>query len=202
MSELTFWFEFGSTYSYLSVMRIADLAARTGVPVSWRPFLLGPIFADQGWETSPFNIYPAKGRYMWRDMERRTRAFGLPFRKPSPFPQNGLRAARIAQLALETDRGEAFCRSVFHAQFGLGANIARTETLLECLAGCGLPADLVAAADAPPNKAALRKSTEAARSAGLFGAPSFTVDGELFWGDDRLEDALTWARTDPNARGT
>ena len=95
--KISFWFEFASTYSYLTAMRIADLAAQRGVRVVWRPFLLGPIFAAQGMNDSPFNIYPTKGRYMWRDLARRAERQGLPpIRRPKQFPQNGLRAARIA----------------------------------------------------------------------------------------------------------
>ncbi|MCA8884043.1 MAG: 2-hydroxychromene-2-carboxylate isomerase [Rhodobacteraceae bacterium] len=202
MPTITFWFDFGSTYAYLSAMRIAELAAGAAVPVIWRPFLLGPIFADQGWQTSPFNIYPAKGRYMWRDMERLCQARGLEFVRPDPFPQHGLRAARVAQLALKTDRGAAFCREVFQAQFARGADISQTETLRDCLDRCALPAELLDRSGAPPNKAALRASTDAARCAGLFGAPSFTVDGELFWGDDRLEDALAWANAPHSSEGS
>ena len=93
---LEFWYEFASTYSYLTAMRIEPLAEAAGVDIRWRPFLLGPIFAAQGWTSSPFNLFPAKGRYMWRDMERQAAALGVPFRKPDPFPQNALLAARVA----------------------------------------------------------------------------------------------------------
>ena len=96
---LEFWYEFASTYSYLAAMRIEPLAEAAGVDIRWRPFLLGPIFAAQGWTSSPFNLFPAKGRYMWRDMERQAAALGLPFRKPDPFPQNALLAARVASTA-------------------------------------------------------------------------------------------------------
>ena len=87
--ELQFWYEFASTYSYLAVMRIDALASAEGIAVRWRPFLLGPIFAAQKWNDSPFNIYPAKGRYMWRDLELRTRAIGVPFVRPDGFPRKG-----------------------------------------------------------------------------------------------------------------
>src|SRR5215211_1440614 len=87
--DLQIWFEFASTYSYLSVARIENEAAVTGVPVRWEPFLLGPIFTEQGWEDSPFNVYPAKGRYMWRDLERLCDKYGIQFAKPSRFPRNG-----------------------------------------------------------------------------------------------------------------
>jgi 2-hydroxychromene-2-carboxylate isomerase len=79
---LDFWFEFASTYSYPAAMRIGALAQDAGVIVRWQPFLLGPIFKAQGWENSPFNLYEAKGRYMWRDLERICAALDLPFRKP------------------------------------------------------------------------------------------------------------------------
>ena len=108
---LDFFFEFASTYSYPAVMRIGDLAREAGVAVRWRPFLLGPIFKAQGLETSPFNIYTSKGRYMWRDLARTCDELSLPFRRPEPFPQNGLLAARVAHVGLEDDWGEAFCRA-------------------------------------------------------------------------------------------
>jgi 2-hydroxychromene-2-carboxylate isomerase len=93
---LDFWFDFASTYSYPAAMRIRPLAVQAGVEVRFRPFLLGPIFKAQGWTTSPFNLYPEKGRHMWRDLERLCEEMGLPFRRPDPFPQNSLLAARTA----------------------------------------------------------------------------------------------------------
>src|SRR5262244_3126673 len=89
--SLTFWYEFASTYSWLAAERIEAVAAQEGVAVVWRPFLLGPIFAAQGWTSSPFNLFPAKGRNMWRDMERQCVRMGLPpIVRPDPFPQNSL----------------------------------------------------------------------------------------------------------------
>src|SRR6185503_2219 len=90
------WFEFASTYSYPGVQRVEALAATSGLAVEWKPFLLGPIFREQGWNDSPFNIYPVKGRYMWRDLERLCAKYDLPFRRPSRFPRPSLLAARIA----------------------------------------------------------------------------------------------------------
>ena len=97
--RVEFWFEFASTYSYPAAMRIETLAARAGVPVAWQPFLLGPIFQAQGWRDSPFNLYPAKGRYMWRDLERLCAKHGLPYARPEIFPQRSILAARLALLA-------------------------------------------------------------------------------------------------------
>lgn len=191
--KLTFWFELASTYSYLSAMRIDALADLAGVEVIWRPVPLGPIFGAQGWTTSPFNIYEAKGAYMWRDMERLCSARGLGFRKPDPFPQNSIRAARVALAALETPHGRDFVRALYLAQFTEGQDIAAPATIGTALTTAGLPADLASAADDPVYKEALKTASAESISMGLFGAPSFTVGNELFWGDDRLEDALNWA---------
>src|SRR5688500_3568936 len=105
---LQFWFEFASTYSYPAAMRIEALASAAGVEVEYRPFLLGPIFASQGWIDSPFNIYPAKGRYMWRDLERICAARGLPLRRPTQFPRGSVLAARVALIGAGEGWGGAF----------------------------------------------------------------------------------------------
>ena len=191
--RVEFWFDFASTYSYLSAMRIVPLAEERGVAVEWRPFLLGPIFAAQGWTTSPFNLYPAKGRNMWRDMERQCAAAGLPLVQPDPFPQMSLLAARVALLAVEAGAGPAFCRGVFAAEFGEGRDISDPQVIGDVLAQAGLGAELLQMAGAPETKLALRDQGEAAARRGLYGAPSFVVGEELFWGDDRLEQALDWA---------
>jgi 2-hydroxychromene-2-carboxylate isomerase len=193
---LDFWFDFASTYSYPAAMRLRPLANEAGVAVRFRPFLLGPIFKAQGWDTSPFNLYPAKGSYMWRDLERVCASLDLAFRRPEPFPQNGLLAARIALVGLREDWGEQFCVGVFRAQFGAGRQIGDPETLAAILADLNVPfAATLAAAQSDANKARLRAETEEAERRGIFGAPTFTTpDGELFWGNDRLEPALLWAR--------
>jgi 2-hydroxychromene-2-carboxylate isomerase len=165
------------------------------VRVRFRPFLLGPIFKAQGWTTSPFNLYPEKGRYMWRDLERLCADLDVPFRRPDPFPQNSLLAARVALVALDQGWGEAFCVALFRAQFGDGRRIDDDGVLDEVLATLQIdPPPVLAAARSDANKARLRAQTEEAQRLGLFGAPGFTTeDGELFWGNDRLEAALRWA---------
>jgi 2-hydroxychromene-2-carboxylate isomerase len=190
--RLSFWFEFASTYSYLAAMRIEAAAAEAGVAVDWHPFLLGPIFAAQGWRTSPFNLYPAKGRYMVRDMERIATARGLTFHLPDPFPQNGLAAARLATVGVRDGWVAPFTRAVYLAEFAERRPIADTPVLAAILTDLGLDAaTCLAAAETPEIKEALRRATTAAVEHGIFGAPSFvTADGELFWGDDRLEAAL------------
>lgn len=191
---IEFWFEFGSTYSYPAAMRVAAAAEQAGVALRWRPFLLGPIFGAQGWQDSPFNIYEAKGAYMWRDLERTCRDLALPWKRPSEFPRNGLLAARVACQHQEEAWMPAFVRAVYRANFVDDREISAPEVVRDCLSGLSVDADdVLAAAEAPESKAALRGQTEVAIERGIFGAPMFSVDRELFWGNDRLEAALDWA---------
>src|SRR5437868_3119940 len=170
--SLDFWFDFASTYSYPAAARIGPLAAEAGVRVRFRPFLLGPIFKAQGWDSSPFNLYPAKGRNMWRDLERLCEDASLPFRRPEPFPQNSLLPARVALAGLAQGWGEAFCVEVFRAQFGGGRRIDDPAALTEILSRLGTNAQAaLAAAQSDDNKARLRAETEAAQRLGIFGAP-------------------------------
>jgi len=192
---MDFWFEFASSYSYPAVMRIDALAQEAGVAVRWRPFLLGPIFKAQGMGDSPFNLYPLKGQYMWRDLERICAALNLPFARPGLFPQSGLLAARVALHVLDQPWGKDFCKAVYRAQFAEGRNISELKTIRDVLLTLHQDADVVIErAQADDNKNKLRAQTEEAQRFGLFGAPSFVVGQELFWGNDRLETALAWAR--------
>jgi 2-hydroxychromene-2-carboxylate isomerase len=194
MATAEFWYEFASTYSYPAAMRVAELAESRGVVLAWRPFLLGPIFAAQGWRDSPFNIYPAKGRYMWRDIKRICDALGLPLIRPDPFPQNSLLAARVA-LALEDEQRANFSRRVYAAEFGEGLPIAERALIAALLAKLSLdPEWVVGRAESDANKALLKAESARAAELGIIGAPCLvTGDGEVFWGNDRLEQGLDWA---------
>lgn len=194
--HLTFWFEFASTYSYPAAMRIRALAREAGVTIDYRPFLLGPIFAAQGWNNSPFNIYEAKGRYMWRDLARLCEDYGLPFRKPVVFPQNGLLAARVTLVGLDEGWGEDFVEAVYRAEFADGRLINDPAVIQDILRTLQRdPKSVFDSSQHDDIKARLRAQTEQAQKLGIFGAPSFTTeDSELFWGNDRLEAALAWAR--------
>jgi 2-hydroxychromene-2-carboxylate isomerase len=192
---LTFWYELASTYSYPAAFRIEAAAADAGIAVAWRPFLLGPIFRDQGMDVSPVIAYPAKGRYMWRDVARLCAAQGLPFRTPSEMPRNSLHAARIALVGQDEAWGPEFARAVYRANFADDADIADLDVLAGLLAGLGLDAGaLIARSREPETKARLKAQTAEAAARGIFGSPSYTVGEELFWGGDRLEAALAWAR--------
>jgi 2-hydroxychromene-2-carboxylate isomerase len=194
MPAAEFWYEFASTYSYPAAMRVASLAEGRGIDLAWRPFLLGPIFAQQGWLDSPFNIYPAKGRYMWRDLQRICQAQGLPLKRPEPFPQNSLLAARVA-LALDGKARAEFSRQVYAAEFGEGLQIADRAAIAALLAKLGHDADgLLRRAESEAHKALLKAECARAAELGIIGAPSVvTGDGEVFWGNDRLEQAMDWA---------
>jgi 2-hydroxychromene-2-carboxylate isomerase len=196
MAEVVeFWFEYASTYSHIAAHRIEGLAAQRGLSVLWRPFMLAPIFNAQGWRDSPFNIYPAKGANMWRDMERECARFGLAFRRPSRFPRNGLSAARITLAAEDEAWTPAFVKAVYQANFVHDQEIGEPEVLRALLAQAGCPAPEAAfeAGEQEEIKQRLRARGEEAAARGLYGAPSVLVGEELFWGADRLEQALDWA---------
>ncbi|MFC4762413.1 2-hydroxychromene-2-carboxylate isomerase [Dyella koreensis] len=191
---IEFWFEFGSNYSYLSVMRIGALAAHHGVTVQWRPFLLAPIFKSFGWDSSPFVLQKEKGAYVWRDMERRSAKYGLPWVRPSHFPRRALLPMRVALIGADQPWMEAYCQRIMQMNFVHDREVDSPEVVSEVLAALNLPvADILAGAQSEANKLALRHATEEAQARGIFGAPTFFAGNEMFWGDDRLEDALAWA---------
>lgn len=198
---LEFWFDFASTYSYPAAWRIERTAAHHGVKVRWRPFLLGPLLRrQQGLSDSPFNLHAAKGRYMWRDIERVCAAEMLPFRRPSVFPRRSLLAVRLALVGAQEGWIAPFSRSVFEAAFGEDRDISDPEVLAPLVrAAGGDPALALKEADADEVKASLRANVEEADARGVFGAPSFLCEGrhgsagELFWGNDRLDAAVAFA---------
>lgn len=192
--DIEFWFEFGSNYSYLSVMRIEDAARRHDVRVVWRPFLLGPIFRALGMENSPFVLQKEKGAYVWQDMARQCRKYGLRWTRPSTFPRLGVLPLRLALLGVDQGWIGAFCRQVMELNFVLDQDINDPAPMARILEELGLPAAaLLAQAQSEPVKLRLREQTELARQKGIFGAPTFFVGAEMFWGNDRLDDALALA---------
>ncbi len=193
--SLEFWFEFASTYSYVGALRIEEECARAGIQLRWKPFLLGPIFAEQlGIQDSPFNLHPVRGRYMWRDLERLCKKHGFAWRKPSAFPRKSVLAARVA-CALDGDARQGGCiRGLFRANFAEDREIGDRSVALEVLRACGADAQAVLSrAESPEVKAALRANTARARASGVFGAPNCLVGDELFFGQDRIADAIAWA---------
>ncbi len=197
---LDFWFDFGSNYSYLSAMRIEQAAAAHGVALRWQPFLLGPVFRALGWETSPFVLQKEKGDYVWKDMVRQCRKYGLPWQRPSSFPRAAVLPLRIALAGPGQPWIGEFCRRTMRLNFAEDRDIDAPETMAALLAEMDLPAHRVideALSDA--NKLRLRRQTETAMEKGIFGAPTFFVGDEMFWGNDRLDDALAFCRAQAGA---
>ncbi|TCP07994.1 2-hydroxychromene-2-carboxylate isomerase [Caldimonas thermodepolymerans] len=191
---LEFWFDFGSNYSYLAAMRIDRLAARAGVQVAWKPFLLGPVFRALGWPSSPSVVQREKGRYVWRDMEREAARLGLPFRRPSRFPRAALLAHRVAVAADGQPWLPEFCQALFLRNFAADQDIEDMEAVSEVLSAVGQHSGVwIERAQQEDVKLRLRRQTEEAQARGIFGAPTFFVADEMFWGNDRLEQALAWA---------
>ncbi len=192
---IEFWYEFASPYSYIAAARIDRLVAGTPIRLDWRPFLLGPILAQRPHDPSPFqNPSPAQRRYRWRDVQRLCAAEGLPLRLPSTYPRNGLLAARVALVAADEGWAPGFTRAVYRANFAEDCDIAARGVVEGIIAALDRdPALVLERALSPDNKNRLAARGEEAISRGIFGAPSFVVGDELFWGNDRLEQAIAWA---------
>lgn len=192
--EVEFWLEFGSNYSYLSVMRIQSLAAQYGVKVFWQPFLLGPIFQSFGWNNSPFVLQKEKGEYVWRDMARQCAKYGISWKMPSVFPRSGVLPLRIMLVGEGLPWTTEFARRVMLLNFAEDREINSRAEMSAILADLGQNAEqILGLAQGEPIKHRLRAQTEDAKARKIFGAPTFLVRGEMFWGNDRLEDALALA---------
>ena len=193
-ARLAFWFDFASPYSYLAAMRIEGAAQRAGLAVDYKPMLLGPVFKSLGAPLLPLFTNPQKGEYTWKDLERQAAKFGLPWIRPSQFPRNGMLAERIMAGHPGARWTGAFCRAVFHRSWGLDQDIGSEPVIADALREVGIdPVPAIARAGEDASKLALRQQTEQAVALGIFGAPTMIARGELFWGNDRLEDAIAYA---------
>ncbi len=193
MPTLEIWLEYASTYSYLTVARVGALARAQGVTLDWQPFFLPPV-RDQQEMGFPFPEASAKTAYMWRDLERRARRHGLPYRRPEVYPVNSLQTIRVALVGAREGWCQPFTEEAFRLHWTQGVLIGTEENLQQALRHARQdPARVVPLASSPENKEALKAQTPRALERGIFGAPSFVAGGELFWGDDRLEDALAHA---------
>ena len=194
MDGIDFWFSIGSTYSYLTVMRLGGVEAAQGVAFDWRPFDVRSIMLEQ--DNIPFAKKPVKAAYMWRDIARRAAGYGLPARLPAPYPLEDLaRANRFALVGMREGWGRDYVVETYRIWFQEGQPAGSEPNLGRSLHRIGQdPERVTGLADAPESKRALAQETEAAKAAGIFGSPSFVVGGEVFWGDERLEDAIAWHR--------
>lgn len=191
---MDFWFSIGSTYSYLSVMRLDRVEQETGLVFNWRPFDVREIMLEM--DNIPFRTKPLKLAYMWRDIERRAQRLDVPFRGIPPYGLKDLpRVNRVAVTAFSQGWGKGFVQAAYRHWFLEREDISEDAALADVIAGLGKDSvATLAQADAVAAHEALAAQTQAARELGIFGAPTFTVDREIFWGDDRLDDAIAWQR--------
>jgi 2-hydroxychromene-2-carboxylate isomerase len=194
-APIDFFFTMGSTYTYLAVMRLPEIERMSGVALRWRPFHLLTILNDM--KHVPFADKPAKMSYMWRDIERRAAMHGIPIKVPAPYPaKQSVIANQVGLLGMQEGWGQAFVREAYRQWFQLGHETGSEPNVSNSLRTISQdPARVLALAASDEVKQALAAETERARALGIFGSPTFVADGkELFWGDDRLEDAISWAK--------
>lgn len=193
MAEIDFWYSVGSTYSYLTIMRLPEVEETSGVTFRWRPFNVRHVMVEQN--NVPFKDKPVKAAYMWRDIERRAEQYGLSPRLPAPYPLPGLVLAnQVATLGAEAGWVEAYTRATYRRWFETGEPAGEEPNLSGSLKDIGLAADeVLEEAQSQRIVDALADSTQKAMELGVFGSPTFVVGREVFWGDDRLDDALLWA---------
>lgn len=191
-TPIEFWFTMGSTYTYLTVMRLPELEKATGIPFRWRPFHLLTILQEM--KHVPFADKPAKAAYMWRDIERRAQMYQIPVRVPAPYPaKQSLIANQVALLGFTEGWGTDFVRAAYRRWFQIGQETGSEPNLSGSLEDIGQNTERVLSlAKSDAISAMLGRETSAARDLGIFGSPTFATAGEIFWGDDRLDDAISW----------
>lgn len=194
MSDIDFWYSIGSTYSYLTVSRISTLAQKQGVTIRWRPFNVRDIMVEQN--NVPFKGKPIKTAYMWRDIERRAQLYGLNPKLPAPYPSPQLPYAnQVAILGMEEGWGEDYTKTAYRNWFEQGHTVGEDPNLADSLHEIGQDPERVKAEAATSRIVdLLAEQTAQAKALGVFGSPSFVVADEVFWGDDRLEDAIAWLK--------
>ena len=191
---IDFWISIGSTYSYLSVMRIDDVAKANGIKFRWRSFSVRAIMIEQN--NIPFRDKPIKMNYMWRDIERRAQMYQLPARLPAPYPLREFDLAnKVAIVGANTDWGKAYIQAAYRRWFQEGQEPGSEPNLSDSLREAGQrPEAIIEQARSESIERRYQQATLEAKLLGIFGSPTFAVNGELFWGDDRLDDAIDWLR--------
>lgn len=192
--SIDFWFSIGSTYTYLSAMRLPAIARESGIRFVPRPFSVRAIMREM--DNIPFANKPVKAAYMWRDIARRAARYGLRPSLPAPYPLKEFdRANRVAVVAAEEGWCDAYLAAAYRRWIEDGEEAGSEPNLSASIAEAGeAPSRVLTRADAGDIEQAYLAATDEARRLGIFGSPTFVVDGELFWGDDRLEDAIAWRK--------
>lgn len=182
---IEFFWDAASPYTYLAATQIEALASRTGARLEWKPFLLGKVFEATG-NRMPASV-PAKGKYLFKDVQLWARFYDVPFTFPKVFPINSMLPQRAACAAIAAGRGEDYAKAVMAAYWGEGRDISQPAEIEKICVGLELDgAALLAQAVEPSAKDLLRANTEEAGRRGAFGAPTFFVGEQMFWGNDRL----------------
>ncbi|MBK9243435.1 MAG: 2-hydroxychromene-2-carboxylate isomerase [Burkholderiales bacterium] len=198
-APIEFWFDFSSPYSYLASEKIEELAARYGRTVAFKPTLLGVIFRTTG-GVPLTELVPPKANYFVHDFERSARFAGVPFRKPSVFPIATVNAARAFVWLQQRDEALAarFLHAAFRAYFAQDRNLAEPEVLAAVASEVGVdPVQLARGIQEPAIKERLKALVDESIARGVFGAPTIFVDGEMFWGHDRLPQVERWLASGP-----
>ena len=193
MTPIDFYFDFSSPYGYFGATQIDALAARHGRAVNWHPMLLGLVFKTVG--TAPLPSIPVKGPYHLDDIRRTARYFGIPYVHPSRFPIATQHAGRAFTWLADRDPAlaRAFALATYRAYFTADRDISDPMAVVDVAVGLGVQRDEVAAAlEDPALKARFKADAEAALARGVFGSPFFIVDGDAFWGSDRLPQLEKW----------
>jgi 2-hydroxychromene-2-carboxylate isomerase len=188
MKTFEFWFDFGSPAAYLAFTQIPSIEAATGAKAIYRPMLLGGVFQATG-NHSPATI-PAKGKYIFNDFNRYAKRYGVPFNSNPHFPINTLLLMRGAagMQQQQPDQFVAYCSAIFQAIWIDALNMNDPATVGAALHKSGFdPHKLMALANDQATKDALKASTTEAVSRGVFGAPTFFIGDQMFWGQDRLD---------------
>jgi 2-hydroxychromene-2-carboxylate isomerase len=191
---IDFWVSIGSTYSYLTVMRIEEVAKANSIKFRWRPFSVRSIMIEQN--NVPFRGKPVKMNYMWRDVERRAQMYNLPARLPAPYPLAEFDLPnKVAIVGEDTDWGKAYIQATYRRWFQDGQEAGSEPNLSDSLREVGQrPEAIIEEARSELIERRYQQATQDAKSLGVFGSPTFVVNGEVFWGDDRLDDAIDWLR--------
>jgi len=195
-APVDFYFEFSSPYGYIATQLADEFEKKIGRPLTWRPFLLGPIFKMTG--GAPLTAIPMKGEYSKRDFVRSARWHKVPFRMPDTFPINSVAACRAFYWLNDRDpqKAKGLAKTLYTAFFAENRDIGSPAIVVDVARSLGVDGDAISAAlDDPALKERTKKEVDAAISRGIFGSPFFVIDGEPFWGVDRMPMAEEWVRT-------
>jgi 2-hydroxychromene-2-carboxylate isomerase len=196
MQAIDFYFDFSSPYGYFAAASIDRIAARHGRVVTWRPILLGAVFKVTGQQ--PLPTIPLKGTYAKRDLERSARLLGLPFKLPTPFPISSTAPSRAFYSVTDADPelAKKLARALYSAYFSDGRDISTPEVTVDVAGKLGIDrTELSQALNDIAMKDRLRREVDAAIGRGVFGSPYIVIDGEPFWGADRLDQVEKWLAT-------